>query len=424
MRVYDYIIIGGGITGIAAARVMQQRGRDNFLILEAEAQAGGLLRSETIDGHHFDLGGGHVLHSKYPEVLDWIYTHISKNQFNEMKTEIKIDLEGHKINFPLELNLWQLPTDMQVEYLHSYLTAASKDIKYSSFEDWVRNYLGDKIADNYMIPYNNKLWNTDISKLNTDWLSKVPKTNIKRILKTIVEKDANFNTEVTSHSTIMYPKKGGFQTIFDAIAIHVQAHIELNTPVNDLCYNPDTKLWTVNNKYVAKKIINTVPWPLLQIRGLPTFDFEKEFRNLETLRNVISLWEREPYTHNTHWMYIPDPDVEQHREFYIKNLAPHSKEGGVMTDINYDRWLENGKKWKAGTPLKEHINMWAYPMPTTTYKESIKSIVDFTKEFKLYGLGRWGQWSYFNIDHCIKQVLEFFKDEEGFDFFNKEWFKN
>ena len=114
-----------------------------------------------------DIGGGHVLHSKFPEVLDWIFDHIPQDQFNKYDTKVLIDLEGHPVEFPIELNLWQLPTDLQVEYLYSYLTAASKDVKYENFESWIRNYLGDKIADNYMIPYNKKLWCIDISKLNT-----------------------------------------------------------------------------------------------------------------------------------------------------------------------------------------------------------------------------------------------------------------
>jgi len=423
-NIYDYIILGGGITGIASGRVLQQKGNNNFLILESEKEMGGLLRTREVNGHHFDIGGGHVLHSKYPEVLDWIFSHIPKDDFNEMKTNVMIDVEGHKINFPIELNLWQLPHDKQLEYVYSYLTAASKDIEYEDFEDWVRNYLGDKIADNYMIPYNNKLWCTDISKLNTDWLSKVPKTDIKLILKTIIEKDSNFNKDVVSHSTFMYPKKGGFETIISSIITYIEDHIKLNTKVEVLEYDSNTQLWSINGTYKTKKIINTIPWPLLNIKGLPKFNFTSEFKNLEVLSNVVSLWEREPYDHNAHWMYIPDPNVEQHREFYIKNIAPHSKEGGVMTDINYKRWLQNNKKWKAGIPLDEHINIWAYPLPTTTYKESIQKIVNFTKEYNLFGLGRWGQWSYFNTDHCIKQVMEFFNDEQNFDFFNKEWFKN
>ncbi len=88
-----------------------------------------------------------------------------------------------------------------------------------------------------------------------------------------------------------------------------------------------------------------------------------------------------------------------------------------MTDINRKRWLENDKKWKAGTPLYEHENIYSYPLPTKTYKQAIRNILDYCKDYKLYGLGRWGQWQYFNTDQCVKQVLDFFEDEENFDYF-------
>jgi UDP-galactopyranose mutase len=44
-------------------------------------------------------------------------------------------------------------------------------------------------------------------------------------------------------------------------------------------------------------------------------------------------------------------------------------------------------------------------------------ILEFAKAYNLYGLGRWGQWQYFNTDQCIKQVLEFFKEENGLDYY-------
>jgi protoporphyrinogen oxidase len=416
-NVYDYIILGSGVTGIACGRVLQQKNNNNFLILEAESDVGGLCRTREVNGHYFDIGGGHVLHSKHDDVLRWIFNHIPEDKFYKMDTKVIIQLEGNEVNFPIELNLWQLPKNLQVEYLHSYITAASQNIEYENYEDWVRNYLGDKIADNYMIPYNKKLWCIDISRLNTAWLSKIPETDLKLILKTIVEKKANFDENVVSHSSFYYPKEGGFQTIIDAIAKHVKDKILLNTRADIIRYDSDSGLWFINEKFVAKKVVTTIPWPLLDIQGLPDFDFKSEMGNLEVLSNVISLWEREPYAHDNHWMYIPDPEVEQHREFYIKNIAPHSKEGGVMTDINYKRWLKNGKKWKAGTPLDEHVNIWSYPLPTTIYKDSIRKILDFTKDYNLYGLGRWGQWQYFNTDQCIKQAIDFFENEKDFDYF-------
>jgi protoporphyrinogen oxidase len=413
---YDYIILGGGITGIAAGRRLQQLGRENFTVLESEPQSGGLCRTELVNGHYLDIGGGHVLHSKYPEVMDWIFDHIPKKDFNRYDTKVLIDLEGHPVEFPIELNLWQLPTDLQVEYLYSYLNSASQDIKYNNFEDWIRNYLGDKIADNYMIPYNKKLWCMDISKLNTDWLVKIPETDVKLVLKSIIERDANFTERVVSHRSFYYPKYGGFQSVFDAIKKPIEDKIEVNIDVKTLRYDKEVGLWHINEKYVTKNIINTVPWTKLDIQ-IDGFDYKKEFKNLEYLSDVISLWEREPYEHDAHWMYIPSEDVEQHREFYIHNFAPYSKPGGVMTDINRKRWISNDRKWKAGIPLYEHENIYSYPLPTKVYKESMKKLLNFSKEYNLYGLGRWGQWQYFNTDQCIKQVLGFFDNEKDFDYF-------
>ena len=117
--IYDYVVIGGGMTGVAAARRLQQLGHTNFVLLEGLNETGGLCRTKLIDGHFLDIGGGHVLHSKFPEVLDWIWDHIPQNHFNKYDTKVLIDLEGHPVEFPIELNLWQLPTDLQVEYLYS-----------------------------------------------------------------------------------------------------------------------------------------------------------------------------------------------------------------------------------------------------------------------------------------------------------------
>jgi protoporphyrinogen oxidase len=415
-KTYEYIIIGAGITGLSAGRRLQQMGKDNFLILEGESEIGGLCRTVEIDGHVLDVGGGHVLHSRFPEVLDWIFAHIPKEEFNSFQTKVFIELEGHDIQFPLELHLWQLPTDLQIEYLHSYLTAAAKEIQYENFESWIRNYLGDKIADNYMIPYNRKLWCMDISRLNTDWLIKIPATDIPLVLRSIIERNSNFTESVVSHRNFLYPKQGGFQTVVNRIANSVMDQVVLGLEVSSLRYLNKEQVWLVNETYRSEKIINTGPWTKLNIE-LNDFDFDTEFKNLEHLSDVISLWEREPYSHDAHWKYIPSEDVEQHREFYIHNFAPHSKPGGVMTDINRVRWLQNDKKWRAGKPIYEHENIYAYPLPTKNYKESMERILNYSRDFKLFGLGRWGQWQYFNSDQCIKQVLEFFKDEDNFDYY-------
>ena len=176
MKIFEYIIIGGGITGLSCARKLQQNGEENFIVLESEKEVGGLCRTKHINGHYLDIGGGHFLHSKYDYVLKWIFSHIPETEFNLYKGNIGIKLEKQDINFPIELNLWQLPKEEQVEYIYSIIMSAKNSKECSNYEEWIKNHLGDKIADNYMIPYNKKLWCIDISKLDTTWLFKIPKT--------------------------------------------------------------------------------------------------------------------------------------------------------------------------------------------------------------------------------------------------------
>lgn len=52
------VILGGGLAGLATAHFL---GEIPNVVLEAEADAGGLCRSRTIDGFVFDYTG-HLLH--------------------------------------------------------------------------------------------------------------------------------------------------------------------------------------------------------------------------------------------------------------------------------------------------------------------------------------------------------------------------
>ena len=55
MRKVKVIIVGGGLSGIACARKLQERNID-FLLLEASDRLGGRVRTESGDGFLFDCG--------------------------------------------------------------------------------------------------------------------------------------------------------------------------------------------------------------------------------------------------------------------------------------------------------------------------------------------------------------------------------
>ena len=66
---FEYIIIGAGVTGLTLCKKLREKGIDNILVLEKEKEAGGLCRTRNIDGHTLDIGGGHFFTRNIRECL-------------------------------------------------------------------------------------------------------------------------------------------------------------------------------------------------------------------------------------------------------------------------------------------------------------------------------------------------------------------
>ena len=77
MSAYQYIIIGGGISGLYAAYLLEQRGITNYLLLEAKSSLGGRLNSAFATDSSginaaFDLGATWFWEDQQPELAQLI----------------------------------------------------------------------------------------------------------------------------------------------------------------------------------------------------------------------------------------------------------------------------------------------------------------------------------------------------------------
>ena len=78
------IIIGGGLSGLTAARQIHQKGID-FLLLEASDRIGGRIKTDEINGFRLDHGF-QVLLTAYPEARRWLdYTKLNLKAFSILK---------------------------------------------------------------------------------------------------------------------------------------------------------------------------------------------------------------------------------------------------------------------------------------------------------------------------------------------------
>lgn len=205
-----YLILGAGPAGLTVANKLLQYGIKSFLVLERESEAGGLCRSTEVDNSPFDVGGGHFLDVRRPKVNEFLFNFMPEDEWDKYERDSRIEVNGNIINHPIEANIWQMKLEDQVEYLKSIAVAGcniGKD-KPDEFVDWIYWKLGDRIANDYMIPYNQKMFGDNLNALGTYWLEKLPNVSFEETLLSCLTKKA-YGTQ-PGHAQFYYPKKYGY----------------------------------------------------------------------------------------------------------------------------------------------------------------------------------------------------------------------
>ena len=406
---YDYIVLGAGITGLTLLKKLKEKGYNNILGIEREKEAGGLCRTFYVEGHACDIGG-HFFQTKFPEVEGFVFSHFSKEKMYQINPRIsKINIYGIDIDYPLEANLWQLPVEKQVEYLISIVRngEALGKPEPKNYEEWIRWKLGDKVCDEYLIPYNSKLWGVPSDEMDIDWLHKIPRIEVEEILKNSLSHTQDVE-KYPAHIRPYYPKSGGYGRVIEAIAADINKYIKFNTKVTKLIYDKNEKVWIVNDEFKAKNIINSTPWTdLYNALGSPV-EIQEQIQKIKYNKLVISLFETDENPTPYHWRYIPDLKEQHHREFFISNFALDSKNYGTFTETNADRFDADKLTFK-GRNIFNYETTAAYPLPLIGKTKAITDILEYFKPMHLYGVGRWGEHQHHNHDVCMKHAMDFVK---------------
>lgn len=390
-----YLILGAGPAGLTFANSLLKRGEDSFLVLEKENDAGGLCRSCMADGSELDIGGGHFLDVRRPEVVDFVFEFMPEDEWNKFERDSKIYVHDTYIGHPFEANIWQFNEELQQMYLESIAKAGcnSGQKKPELFSDWIVWKLGKAIADNYMLPYNRKMYGDALDELGTYWLEKLPNVSYEETLMSCKE-HRPYGTQ-PGHAKFYYPKKYGFGEVFRRMADSLGDRIIYNEPVKSL--DMDERI--VNSKYQADYIITTIPWTSIEeIGGLD--DSVKNKINLLKHTGIYVDYHKENMDTKAQWIYYPEESLVHHRILLRHNFLEGSK--GYWTETNADR------REKLGMDSDySYKNEYAYPLNTIGKNEIMDEILEAASEKSVYGLGRWGEWQHYNADLVIERAMKF-----------------
>ena len=388
---YKYIILGAGPSGLAFAHTLRALGENSFLVLEKETDPGGLCRSQEVDGAPLDIGGGHFLDVRRNEVLDFIFRFMPREEWDLYDRVSKIRIRGMEVDHPLEANLWQFPSKVQADYLESIAQAGCVrgEVMPESFAAWINWKLGERIAQEYMLPYNRKIWSMNPDQLGTYWLHKLPNVSFRETLLSCLE--GKPMGSLPAHGTFLYPKKFGYGEVWRRMGEALGGSLVTNCAVEHI----DVATRTVNGRWRAQQIISTIPWTLWE----GYCDLPKEVLGaIGSLKNAPIDVDYHPETLNSpaHWIYEPDESISYHRLLLRSNFATGAR--GYWTEANATRSPQSDT-------VRFH-NEFAYPINTLGKPEAVEKILAWGRSNNIVGLGRWGRWEHMNSDIAVAEALQ------------------
>ena len=428
-------VLGGGLTGITLARLLHDRGSE-VIVLEGNDRIGGLCRSRTEAGFTFDTGGSHIIFSRDSEVLSFMLSVLGENA-DHRKRNTKILYKGRYVKYPFENGLHDLPDEDRFfcinEFVRNLIAVEKGEVPPpTNFAEWIYFTFGRGIAECYMIPYNEKIWNYPVDRMSHHWVEgRIPRPPVEDIIRSAI----GIETEGYAHQAVFsYPVKGGIEALVRAISEPVLPAIRTGFSVTSICEEGGRFALSNGHETVyADRLISTIPLQNLlpTLQGVPKeVQAACDALRYNSLCSVfIGLKGNVP---DISWLYVPDEKTGLFNRIsfpsnYSTAVAPpgHSSilaeitynEGDAVSRMTDDGVIEHtvDSLIAAGfIPSHDAVvytgverQRFAYVVYDIDYLKNIAIVRDFCRERGIDLVGRFSQFEYLNMDGCIRSAIDF-----------------
>lgn len=425
-------ILGAGLTGLTAGYLLKKKAL-NIQILEKETTPGGLMRSQTHEDFTFDYGGSHVIFSKDNHTLTFLLEILGENKLNK-KRKSAILYKTRYIKYPFENGLAGLSAEENSECLNSFIKnhadrQAGKKPQPKNLKEWFYHNFGDAISDKYLIPYNTKIWKTQLEDISCEWTNRIPNPP----LKDIINSSKGIETDGYTHQlNFYYPKQGGIQALINNFASSLTDNLTTGFEVETIRKQGNN--WIISNgkkQISAQKIISTIPInELIQTLDAPA-ETKKAAANLH-YRSLISVMIAldKPKINDLFWLYIPDSNIMPHRISFPSNYSHYTtpeNKSSILAEITchfQDKTWKTNDQDIAQQVIDDLSNLkiiqkqdvifslvkrtkYAYVVNDLNYRINIQTIKSYLAEKQIDCIGRFGEFIYFNMDDCVRRAQDY-----------------
>jgi protoporphyrinogen oxidase len=427
------VVLGAGVTGLAAADRLLEIGGCEVTVVEAESVVGGLAATIVRDGMATDLGP-HRIHTELPEVQDLLPDLIGDRLLRVQRSS-RMYLGGRWISYPLQAREVLRALGIGRVLRFGAGLAAARIVGLFSrkppatFEDAMKRAFGAAAYRAVFGPYARKVWRTEPSQLSAE---------IARVRLPEQGMSASFGRVLRGAGPVrefLYVR-GGIGQLSDRLAERVKqrgGRILLDSRATHLKPGPKgvgalvvlQPSGTVSLD--ADAVISTIPLPLLGAM-LPSADpmMRAALANLEYLSIllIVLVANRERISPD-HWLYFPQEPPSLTRACEPKNfdasLAPADKSClccEITLRRDETRWEKSSdniagkvERELAATGLLSQGNIvshfavrkdWAYPIYRLGFEKTLATVWPFLAHVpNLVTTGRQGLFNHNNIDHCL-----------------------
>ena len=434
MQYSNISILGAGWAGLLLAKKIIESSVNDISLIEAtnKEELGGLLRTEVIDGFTFDCGGPHLLFSRNEKILSEITDLLRGNCSKRFRNNF-VFYKNQYIPYPFENGIYRLSPDERIKFVKGIIErmiSVSKNTNWkpNNFLEWITGFFGDYMADEYLIPYNKKIWKRPLDKMASDWVftpGRLPFPELENMLSTVA---GIANIGYKEQSYFYYPNSGGISTLFYALynmLAEKGVNFILGERVSRLITKPEGNC-IINNKIGAKKVISTIPLPEL----LLSLDYGNDYRKLSERFDYnsvavigIAIKRKTP---NRIAIYVPDPKIIFHRYTWMSSLSPQKDE--EVSNLIAEVTIPKGEGFDQNKMRKDVIqglldmhvvedekeilftkmwfNRYGYPIYSIDHNEIREEVMHVLNAYGIKTVGRWGSWHYWNTDMVLKEVNE------------------
>jgi len=419
------LIIGGGITGLAAGSA------SGLPVYEAESVPGGICSSyylspgateqqfsspEDGEAYRFEIGGGHWIFGGDPAVLHYIKSLTPVKSYNRKSSVYfsKLDLY---VPYPIQNNLSYLGKDLASKAIREIIN--SPNGVPTTMADWIEQSFGKTLTEMFFAPFH-ELYTAGL------WTEIAPQDAYKSPVNLSIAVQGAFEKTppaVGYNVTYIYPKEG-----LNVLARKMADSCDIN-------YGKRVRRIDVKKKEIQfsdgsgerfENLISTLPLnKALEMAGV-TIDEEPVSYTSVLVLNIGA--KRGKKCPDDHWLYIPDSDSRFHRVGFYSNvdtsfMPKSSRKDKDRVSIYVEKAYRNGKKPKAADIKKysdsvvKELKSWKFitkaetvdptwievaytwSMPGSEWKEH--AIKELEKK-GVYQIGRYGRWIFQGIAESIK----------------------